>query len=210
MDAMSPNVQKEVLAVRSLAEFFRTSVQEAINSQGVEVSTHTSHYVVNLLTLFSRSEDLFEDDGECYGIKPFALMLADAVDAATPENRAHLLQRMGDVALFMAGFFVESFSRRGLGIDYCINMGGNAYGSLCQEIRGTSRAAALVDVYGELSGNFRSLVDVLHEVRDGVDGKRDSDLLQHLELWQRTGSKRAAKILRNAGVVPLANSRRSH
>ena len=49
--------------VRNLQEFFRDSVHAALERQRVEVEDHTEHYVVNLLTMFARSEALF--DGAC-------------------------------------------------------------------------------------------------------------------------------------------------
>lgn len=208
---MSISSQNEhVLAVRSLTDFFRKSVHEAIDSQGVEVSPHTSHYVVNLLTLFARSEELYEDDGESYGIRPLALMMADAADAGSAEQRTAALQRIGDVALFTAGFFVDSLASRAVDVDYYINMGGTAYGSLCDEIKGTTRGLALVNVYRELAGKFHTLVDVLHQVRDGRDGPSDANVVRTLEVWQKTGSRRAENLLRKAGVVPLRKPGRTH
>ena len=45
---------------RNLQEFFRDSVHEALARQRVGVDDHTEHYVVNVLTMFARSEALFE------------------------------------------------------------------------------------------------------------------------------------------------------
>lgn len=201
---------EHVLTVHSLTDFFRKSVLEAIDSQGVEVSAHTSHYVVNLLTLFARSEELYEDDGETYGIRPLALMMADAADADSAEQRTAALQRIGDVALFTAGFFIDSLASRAVDVDYYIHMGGTAYGSLCDEIRGTTRGLALVNVYQELAGKFQVLVDVLHEVRDGGEGPSNADVVRTFEVWRKTGSRRAEILLRKAGVVPLKKPDRTH
>ena len=78
-------------------------------------------------------------------------------------------------------------------------MGGTAYGSLCDEIRGTARGTALADVYQELAYKFQLLVDVLNEVRDSTQGSSDADLVRTFELWRKTGSNRAADLLRRAG-----------
>ncbi|MEQ8205897.1 MAG: hypothetical protein RIA65_06965, partial [Woeseia sp.] len=53
-----------VMAVTDLRDFFRESIDDAIANQRVTVDTHTTHYVVNVLTLFSRSEEFYEDSGE--------------------------------------------------------------------------------------------------------------------------------------------------
>ena len=106
-----------VVPVRNLRDYFRESIDAAIEQQGVRVDPHAAHYVVNLLTLFSRSESLYEDDGETYGIKPLALMMADAVDARTASERNFSLQRIGDVALFISGFFAESLAHKLVDLD---------------------------------------------------------------------------------------------
>ena len=199
-----------VVPVSNLRDFFRESIDQAIDNLHVHVTTHTSHYVVNLMTLFARSEALYEDDGETYGVRPLALMMADAADADSLSQRSDSLQRIGDVALFTAGFFAESLASKAVDVDYYVQMGGTAYGSLCDEIRGTARGRALADVYQELAHKFQLLVDVLNEVRDTTQGSSDADLVRTFELWRKTGSNRAEDLLRRAGVVPLHGKPRSH
>ncbi len=201
-----------VVPVHNLREYFRESIEAAIDHQGVQVDPHAAHYVVNLLTLFSRSESLYEDHGDSYGIKPLALMMADAVDARTATERSFSLQRIGDVALFIAGFFADCLAHQLVDLDYYIYMGGTAYGSLSEEIRNTTRGRALAEVYLELARKFQILVDVLNEVRDGARQSSDIDVLRTYEIWLKTGSKRAADLLRQHGVVPMPNavSRDSH
>jgi hypothetical protein len=194
-----------VMHVRNLQDYFRTSIDDVVARQQVDIDPHAAHYVVNLLTIFSRSDELYEDDGEVYGLRPLALMLADAADAESAEHRNHLLQRIGDVALFVAGFFSDGLATRAVDIDYYIHMGGNAYGSLSTEVRGTFRGRVIADVFHELAIKFQLLVDVLNEISDGPKG--DVDLLRTYEVWRRTGSRRAEQLLRKNGVVPIADAR---
>ncbi len=203
---------ERVVQVHNLRDYFRESIDAVINNQGVDVDPHAAHYVVNLLTLFARSEDLYEDHGEAYGLKPLALMMADAAGASNAVERTFSLQRIGDVALFVAGFFADGLAHKLVDLDYYINMGGTAYGSLSDEIRGTARGRALADVYCELARKFQIVVDVLNEVRDRARCSSDIDLLRTYEVWLRTGSERAARLLRKNGVVPIPNavSRNSH
>ena len=196
-----------VVPVRNLQEYFRTSIDEVVCRQGVDVDPHASHYVVNLLTLFSRSEEFYEDDGESFGLRPLAVMLADAADAPSVAERNHSLQRIGDVALFVAGFFADSLADKPVDVDYYICMGGNAYGSLSEEVRGTFRGNAFADIYRELAVKFQVLVDVLNEVRDGARRESDVDLLRTYEIWLKTGSRRARTLLRQNGVVPISDRR---
>jgi len=197
---------ERVVPVPSLLDYFRTSVEGVISDQGVDVEPHATHYVVNLLTLYSRSEELFDDDGASRGHKPLALMLADAEDAASIEECNNALQRIGDVALFIAGFFADSLATHVVDLDYYIHMGGGAYGSLSEKIRGTFRGNAFADTYGELAAKFQVLVDVLHEVRDRERQETDVDLLRTYTVWRKTGSRRAESLLRQHGVVPVAGN----
>ena len=202
-----PQGNERVVRVANLQDFFRTSIDTVIDKQGVDVDPHATHYVVNLLTLFSRSDELYEDDGENYGLRPLALMLADAADARTPEERNYSLQRIGDVSLFVAGFFADGLARKAVDLDYYIYMGGNAYGSLSDEVRGTFRGNAFAEIYEELARKFQVLVDVLNEVRDNARPDSDVDLLRTYEFWLKTGSKRAEKLLKAQGVTPISGSR---
>ncbi len=118
-----------VMPVHNLQDYFRTSIDDVIAEQGVHVDAHATHYVVNMMTLFSRSDQFYQDDGETYGIKPLALMLADAADAPSTEQRNQTLQRIGDVALFISGFFVESLANKAVDIDYYMTMGRDHQGA---------------------------------------------------------------------------------
>jgi hypothetical protein len=196
-----------VVQVQNLADYFRTSIDGVISRQGVDVDPHAAHYVVNLLTLFSRSEELFEDHGESYGLRPLALMMADAAEARTVAERNYALQRIGDVALFISGFFADSLANKAVDVDYYIYMGGSAYGSLSEEVRRTFRGRAFADIYRELAEKFQVLVDVLNEVRDEARGESDRDLLRTYEIWLKTGSRRARNLLADNGIVPISDAR---
>lgn len=192
-----------VVRVHNLQEYFYDSVNNAVTRQCVEVDPHAAHYVVNLLTIFSRSNELYEEHAEHYGLRPLALMLAEAANAERTDHRNYLLQRIGDVALFIAGFFADGLAGKAVDVDYYIYMGGSAYGSLSEELRGTFRGRTFAPVYRELAAKFQVLVDVLNEVADGARENSDVDLLRAYELWLKTGSRRAEALLRQSGVEPL-------
>ncbi len=201
-----PGTHDRVVAVQNLRDYFRESVDTAMKEQGVDVDPHAAHYVVNLLTLFSRSDEFYEEYDDNYGLRPLATMMADAVDARSPTERTFHLQRIGDVALFVAGFFADSLAHKLVDLDYYICMGGSAYGSLSDEMRGTTRGRVFVGIYRELAQKFQLLVDVLNEVRDGTSRDNNIDMLRTYEVWLKTGSQRAAKLLQKNGVVPITAS----
>ena len=205
----NPSANNRVEQVANLRDYFRRSVEDVMENQGVDMDPHASCYVVNLLTSFSRSEALYDDDGECYGLKPLALMLVDATNANSVEERSQSLQRIGDVSLFISGFFSDSLERNAVDIDYYINMGGNAYAVLSDEIRGTFRGNAYAHIYQELSEKFLILIDILNEVRDSRRSDSNLDLLRTYEVWQKTGSRRCEELLRKQGVVPISDANKN-
>jgi hypothetical protein len=188
--------------VRNLREFFRDSVHAALERQKVGVDDHTEHYVVNLLTMFARSEALFDAAPDGPRLKPLALLLADAATAATREERLRGLQRLGDVSLFMAGFFAQGFARRLVDVDYHVAMGGRAYGTLADTCRVGTRGRALATVFAELAQKFQRLVDALNDVSEMAHRHDHRDVLRQYEIWLKTGSPRAHGILRRLGVEP--------
>jgi hypothetical protein len=207
---MTPDApETPAIDVRNLQEFFRDAVHDALARQHVGVDDHTEHYVVNLLTMFARSEALFEQTREGPRLKPLALMLAEAVDAPCNEQRSRTLQRLGDVSLFVAGFLSHGFARRLVDVDYHIAMGGRAYGALAQSApRGPRRV--LATVFAELEDKFQPLVDALNDISDSAAQHSQRDLLRLYELWHRTGSRRAHRLLMRLGIQPLATGSASH
>lgn len=186
----------------SLQEFFRNSVDAAMASNKVAVEDHTAHYVVNLLTLFARSEALHDQADAGPGTRPLALMLADAADAAPGDSRNSALRRLGDVALFIAGFMAEGLDRKAVGVGYYVRMGGGAYRTLSTALPANPRGRAFAPVFAELSAKFADVVDVLNEVRHAGASARDQDVLRLYETWLTTGSRRAERLLRQIGIHP--------
>ena len=131
-----------------------------------------------------------------------ALMLADAAGAPSAEERNMALRRLGDVALFVAGFMAGCLDRSPVGINYYVRMGGGAYHCLPLALPASTRGRAIAPVYAELSARFVGLVDVLSEVRHVAGASRDRDILRLYELWLTTGSQRAARLLRLLGIEP--------
>jgi hypothetical protein len=192
---------KRVVAVANLREFFRDSVHGALTKQHVAVEEQTEQYVVNLLTLFARSEAFYEHTTAGVRLKPLALMLCEALEAPTASARHRALQRLGDVSLFIAGFFAQGFAAKLIDIDYHIAMGGRAYGALA-DVCARGRGRVLGAVFAELSEKFQPMVDALNEISETSYRHTDQDILRLYELWLKTGSQRCYSILERLGVAP--------
>jgi hypothetical protein len=194
---------RSLVAVSSLREFFRDALHEATEHQNLEIEEQSEQYVVNLLTMFSRADALYEKTPEGLRIRPLAHMLAEALDAPSAAARQRALQRLGDVSLFIAGFFARSFARKLIDIDYHIAMGGNAYGSLADSMQRSASGRAIGAIYAELAQKFQRLVDALNEVSEMSYVHSDADILRLYEIWMKTGSARAHALLDRLGVRPV-------
>ena len=164
-----------------------------------------------MLTLFTRAEELYGSGPE-RRLPPLAAMLAEAVEAPSTRDSDRALQRLGDVALFMAGFFPDYLARRPVDVDYYIRMGGSAYGTLADRSRTTSHAIGLADIFAELADKFASFVEVLGHIADLGRQYTSSDIMRLYELWIATGSRRARERLDALGVQvsPGLSSSRQH
>ena len=176
-------------------EYFKRLVEGALAHQRVQSTEHTTFYVVNLLAAFvcppRESADALSE--------PLAVRFARAMQTAGIEQRQGL-RLVGDVSLFLSGFFGDSFTRKVVDIDYYISLGGYAYSRLSQ--RDTEGCAR---VFSELAEKFTSFVDVLSEVSEHSSTTSSSDVLRLYEKWLRTRSPRNGELLVERGIVPNAS-----
>ncbi len=203
-----------VVPVTNLREFFHEALQGALERQHVNVEDQTEHYVVNLLTLFARSEALYDqapNSDQPARMKPLVVMLTEALEAPSTADRHRGLQRLGDVSLFVAGFFAQGFARKLIDIDYHIAMGGRAYSTLADALVRT-RSRVLGQVFAELAEKFQPMVDALNDVCETNYKHSDRDILRLYEIWLKTGSQRSFQILKRLGVdpTPAARCARAH
>lgn len=190
----------EVIAATNVQSYFHQSLNTALHNNHVNAEEETVGYLVRLLCNFMRSEQLFDAGEDGLRIKPLAFHYADAVHGTSRQDRHRALQRLGDVALFIAGLFADSLERKLVDIDYYIAMGGHAYGYLANN----EHRAVLIQVFSELSEKFVSFVDVLAEIGDQSHMQRDANIMRLYEIWLKTGSARAARRLRAVGIEPNA------
>ena len=176
----------------SAIEYFKELVDGALTRQGIAAGELTAFYVVQLLTGFMQRR--IADDAE-----PLAVKLARALDSGGSEQRASL-KEIGDVSLFISGFFADSLRRKLVDVDYYVSIGGCAYNVLRRRETDT-----FSPVFAELADNFVSFVDVLSEVSERSACGSNMDLLRLYERWLKTGSARSGRLLVERGVVPNAS-----
>jgi hypothetical protein len=180
-------------------DYFRELVIEALGKQKVSTQPETEFYLVNLLNQFIKADRLYSRDAEgSVREESLALMVKEALEQPKPQAQSALFRHVGDVSLYVAGFFQDSLNRKLVDVDYYIDMGGTAY----HQVAVRAEEQIMKVLYQELADKFGTFVEVLAEVSDKTTPKTEKDLLRMYELWVRTRSERAAKALQEAGILP--------
>lgn len=191
--------RKSITLVAQPQDFFRELVTETLGRQHVSIQPETEFYLVNLLNQFMTTDRLYPRDGEgTVREEPLALMVKEALEQPAVQAQSLMFRQVGDVSLYVAGFFQDSLVRKLVDVDYYIDMGGTAY----QQVATRTTEDNLRALYGELSEKFGRFVEVLAEISDKTSARTEKDILRLYDLWVRTGSERAAKALQEAGIIP--------
>jgi hypothetical protein len=172
-------------------EYFKELVESAMQHQRLAAGELTSFYLVNLLSGF-----VHHDSAPAALSEPLGVRFAKALQAGGTMQRDGL-RRVGDVSLFISGYFSDSLNRSLVDVDYYIALGERAYGSLARQ-----SDDAFADVFDELAEKFCGFVDVLGEVSERTALASNSDLLRLYEKWLRTRSRRSGDLLARQGLVP--------
>jgi hypothetical protein len=188
-------MSEAVFRRESAVEYFKELVDEALVRQGVNARELTAYYVVQLLNGF-----LQRPTGT---VEPLALKLAAALEAGGTRQRS-TLKEIGDLSLFVSGFFSDSLRRKLVDIDYYVTIGGYAYAALSRRESDT-----FSPVFAELAEKFPAFVDVLSEISERTACSSNADLLRLYEKWLKTGSRRSGDLLIERGVVPNASVKNS-
>lgn len=152
-------------------EMFKELVDTAVTDQDLCTSMDCQFYLVRLLDCFVRPDGPYGDVGH-RPEQPLGPMLL-AAEQTDGVERFSMLRTVGDLALFLTGFFYGSLERRNVTADYYSRVGGTAYVRASEVCRPRSQA----DVFTELAEHFVAFTLVLHQVARHCAAARRPDLL---------------------------------
>jgi hypothetical protein len=199
MQERGSSVSKEAIAVVTIEDYFHEQVTEVARNKQIDLSIPIRRYTSDLLGQFSKSENLFQIEEGQRKLEPLALMLKDALEH-TGQQRIMMFRRLGDVSLYVSGYFPDSLKKKLVDTDYYIDMGGKAYQSVAELAPEGERRR----LFADLSVQFERLVEVLAEVADTAFSNTCDDVIDLYERWQKTGSAAIAQKLKAKGLVPVA------
>ena len=142
----------------NLESYFHERVRDARKSLACMIADEVEFYLVQLLCEFSRGEGKAQPMEE-----PLALIYHRALDA-DPLTRLSLLKDLGDLALYVAGYFSDALHNQSVDEDYYVSMGGTAYSCVADLMTSQRKGDGVADIYAEMSTKFESLVRLLNEV----------------------------------------------
>lgn len=187
------------------SDFFHEMVEDAFVSRKVKSDSHTKNYIVNLLEFYLSAENLFEREvvDEAGKRKPQTLaeLYLTAVNAEF-NQKIDLLKKLGDRALYVSGFFGDSFTRKIIDVDYYVNMGGNAYYQLSFSLE---KKDPLKKVYSQFSQHFSDYVEVLTYISHKSMVSNNQSVLRLYDSYLRTGSALAKEKLHEMGIINIPN-----
>lgn len=182
-------------------EFFHNVVNAAVESLHVRTNDVVIFYIVNLLSEFVKIDKLYGDLDLNADEEPLTLLFEKALNSDQNEQIKQF-KHLGDVTLFVTGFFSDSLYRRLVNLDFYINVGCTSYNQLANIMKNKAQGKTFCELYSELSENFTVFVNVLSEVSEKSFSHSNLNILRVYERWLKTRSLRDENILRNEGVIP--------
>lgn len=186
------------IILESPRAFFHDRVEIAFTKLKFKPLPQSRNYLIDLLEHYMFSSNLFPLDEESGRRKreTLAEMYLRAQNAPTPV-RVDLLKKLGDSSLYISGFFGDSLTRKVVDIDYYVDMGGVAYGSLAS----SASDSEMSQVFGEFASRFAAFVDVLTYISQEARIQSNEDLLKLYDRYMATGSRLAEGQLVEKGLL---------
>ena len=179
-------------------EFFHKNIAESMAKQKIKASGEVELYLVELMCSFVKPEKM----SEINVLETPLAMLHKAAVESPPEGRIKIFKNLGDVSLYISGYFQDYFNTKTFSMDYYITLGANAYGNVSTLVR--DRGGHISRLYWDLSENFDVFVEVVAGVREQIDPQMPTDLLATYERWIQNQSPRLRKRLESSGILPVA------
>ncbi len=190
----SPGSGQSLQVETSLPDYFRRRLQRYAERLRPPPHEDTLWYLGEMMHRFSRSDHFFDYQDGALTMRPLALLYGDARSTEDHRERCLLLQRLGDMALFIGAFFPERHARRGIRRDYFIGMGSAAYDYLSEQARQNRH------VYQELTRGFAQMLELVARAGHRRDKQSEEEMLQLYARWLETGDPVLAQQLKAMGV----------
>lgn len=177
------------LLITQPKEYFREMVGGAFEARKLKTIPLAQEYMVGVLEHYIWADKLDNHP-------TLAEMMLEATNSPTGV-RTDLLKQLGDLALYVSGFFGDSLSRKLVDIDYYANMGGLAYSTLALH----TADSGFKMVFKEYGDKFLEFVEILTYISHQTQVQTDQNLLRLYDRYLKTGSRIAREQLVEKGLI---------
>jgi Mor family transcriptional regulator len=191
------NSESVVNLVTSPQDYFSESVKEAIEKRKLETTPFAEKYLVMLLESHLTASNL--------NIKTTLAERLLKANLAEKKVKIEMLKQLGDLSLYISGFFGDSLRRKIVDLDYYADIGGMAYNNLAHEIDDDIHSSVFLD----FSKRFVAYVDILTYISQHTLIQSNQDLLRLYERYVITGSELAREQLVEKGLIANEDIKKS-
>lgn len=202
---MGAAIKQEINILISSRDYFGQVLDDAFNARKIKSEVRVKGYLIQVLEFYLDAKNLFEkENADETGKRKLNTLAELYLTAASAESRQkiELLKKLGDRSLYISGFFGDSLQRKIVDIDYYVNMGGAAYGTLSKTL---DRQDPLKDVFEIISKRFIDYVEALTYISQNTMVSNNQSLLRLYDRYLQTGSTLAKEKLIEMGIVTIPN-----
>ncbi len=142
------------LVTESFEDFLLKNLNKSFEEHKVRVTNEANFYVFQLLRELMNGERFRTISGFGDAEQPLAVMVRNAFDAPTTEEKMWRFVAIGDHSFCISSLFEGHVNRKFTDLAYCIGIGSNSY----QQSGKLAGNKPLSILYNELSMNFAELI----------------------------------------------------
>tara|TARA_B110001454_G_scaffold219198_1_gene251570 strand:+ start:148460 stop:149098 length:639 start_codon:yes stop_codon:yes gene_type:complete len=206
---MSAAIKQDINILMSSKDYFGQALDDAFSARKIKTENRVKGYLIEVLEFYLDAKNLFEKENvdETGKRRPNTLaeLYLTAANAET-HQKIELLKKLGDKSLYISGFFGDSLQRKIVDIDYYVNMGGAAYGTLSKAV---DKKDPLRDVFDTISKRFSDYVEALTYISQKSMISNNQSLLRLYDRYLQTGSNLAKEKLIEMGIVTLSSDQKN-
>ncbi len=186
--------------------YFQETVDEAFKERRLETRPQVKSYIVDVLKHYLCAENLYDvEEGTGKRTRKTMAEMYLRANQLGGRVRTEQLKQVGDTSLYISGFFSDSFQRKIIDVDYYVDMGKMAFGSLAHDVNEDTFAK----LFRELSEQFLNLVDVLAVISQKAKMTNEENILRMMDVYSKTGSNLLGETLAEKGYFNSSSHKRT-
>ena len=171
-----PYYYKIKIVLLTKESFFKEYLYKELELASSSLSFPVKNYLVELFCLYLYSDQFFEkQEGQTKSHESTLADLYKKSQISKPQEKLYLFKKIGDLSLYISGFFRLAIKRKIVHISYYEQMGQTAYHLV------SSAYGSKPNVFKELAEEFKNLSQILFSIHKKSETKNSRYLLKFTE-----------------------------